>query len=100
MGVYIKSGAKIPKCCAECRYMYGAVFCVCAQGKAKEWRYIDRRHEDCPLVEIKEPHGRLIDADALVKFEDAVSTKVKGVHIMLVDDVRHLAPTVIEGNDE
>lgn len=30
-----------------------------------------KRHDDCPLIEVPEPHGRLIDADALHKlFED------------------------------
>ena len=27
----------------------------------------DHRHSDCPLIEVLEPHGRLIDADALVE---------------------------------
>jgi hypothetical protein len=25
------------------------------------------RHKDCPLVEVPEPHGRLIDADILMR---------------------------------
>lgn len=51
------------------------------------------------IVEVKEPHGRLIDADALVEIENALNTKVRGVHIMFVDDVKYLAPTVIEGSE-
>lgn len=98
MGIYIKSGARIPKCCAECRYMYGAVFCVCAQGKAKEWRYRDRRHEDCPLVEIKEPHGRLIDENAIVNLAN-LNMKVKGIPMVVMEELEFL-PTVIEGSDK
>jgi hypothetical protein len=26
---------------------------------------MDRRHSDCPLIEVPEPHGRLIDAEQL-----------------------------------
>ena len=32
-----------------------------------KWFPNDNRHSDCPLIEVPEPHGRLIDADALVE---------------------------------
>lgn len=71
MGVYIK-GMKMPKCCDSCDF-YDIIlgekpFCdlteknVCAGGfNPRKERMID-----CPLVDVKTPHGRLIDGDLLV----------------------------------
>jgi hypothetical protein len=53
------------------------------------------RPDWCPLVEVKEPHGRLIDADRAT----AESIKGTGKRLLAID----LAPTVIEaerGEDE
>lgn len=70
MGVYAK-GLEIPNCCHECKlrriYQYMKP-CPCPAVSSslvahkKDW---ERRREGCPLIEVKEPHGRLIDADAL-----------------------------------
>lgn len=71
MGVYIKD-MEMPKHCDECR-------CICSRWNGNEmlWRcglsvdpnyiFVDRRdlYDECPLTEVPEPHGRLIDADAL-----------------------------------
>ena len=46
------------------------------------------RHPDCPIVEVKVPHGRLIDADAIQAHE----MDVFGKRLMTIDT----APTVIE----
>ena len=54
MGVYIK-GMEMPKCCNNCDFN---VICNYANGGA-------HRPKGCPLVEVKTPHGRLVDADAL-----------------------------------
>lgn len=54
MGVYI-AGMMMPKCCNNCDFN---VICSYANGGA-------HRPKGCPLVEVKAPHGRLIDADAL-----------------------------------
>ena len=49
--------------------------------------YIECRPEDCPLIEVPEPHGDLIDRDALpkprVEWEDIVN-----------------APTIIPASEE
>ena len=52
MGVYIK-GMEMPERCGQC---------FLRVGNCKQRTYMERRPKDCPLVEIKEPHGRLIDA--------------------------------------
>ena len=72
MGVYIKR-MKMPKECRECYlleyYEYlGETQCsVTRRMLAERGKPIsfDSRPGWCPLVEVTEPHGRLIDADAL-----------------------------------
>lgn len=71
MGIYIK-GAKLPTSCRSCPHEIGG---DCYGGKAKYIRDVDdneeqfrnRRHPNCPLIYILEPHGRLVDADVLYK---------------------------------
>lgn len=68
MGVYIPNG-KIPTTCYGCWAEDGG---HCHAGKPKRIRDIDdyvlarTKHPNCPLIEVKEPHGRLIDVDALL----------------------------------
>ena len=69
MGVYIK-GMKKPEKCLACPMRNYEDWCV-LQEWTTEKDYINYTWEDmrknCPLVEVKEPHGRLIDADEIVK---------------------------------
>ena len=77
MGVYIK-GMKMPKECEYCGFCRfypenGNVWCnaknIILKTKWKEpnWTHLDvKRPEWCPLVEVPELHGDLIDRDALV----------------------------------
>ena len=56
--------------CPLCRYFYsaGITNCMLMQTPlAEDYKTIrfEGRHKDCPLVELPEKHGRLIDADAL-----------------------------------
>ena len=65
MSTLIK-GMKMPKMCLNCRFLelspeHGD-FCILT--KQVHFRF-KNRPKDCPLIEIP-PHGRLIDADALV----------------------------------
>ena len=69
MGIYIKD-AELPTSCRSCPFENGG---DCYGGKAKyimdvddnEEQFRNSRHPNCPLIEVPEPHGRLIDADAL-----------------------------------
>lgn len=63
MGVYIK-GLELPKGCYECPLMDGEY----GDCKAGATGLYDPYMEDCPLIEVPEPHGRLIDGDKL--FDD------------------------------
>ena len=71
MGVYIK-GMKMPKDCRECLmqvyYSSGKTLCKPIDMiLAEDYKPIpfDGRPKWCPLVEVPEPHGRLIDAEKL-----------------------------------
>ena len=48
----------------------------------------DFRPDWCPLTEVKEPHGRLIDADAIQDY----NVETFGQRLLIIDT----APTVIE----
>lgn len=69
MSILIK-GMDMPSSCADCQaYINNGNSCwcvlidkdICDKGK---------RDEDCPLVEVKTPHGKLKDADNLKVFSD------------------------------
>jgi hypothetical protein len=59
MSIFIK-GMEMPAHCGECPIETNE--CRLWENFVARW---ERRHPDCPLVEIPTPHGRLIDADKL-----------------------------------
>ena len=68
MSVLIK-GVKMPKACYECPCQYDLISCqaldfesICEEG----FDCTIQRLPNCPLVEVKTPHGRLIDINTLV----------------------------------
>lgn len=73
MSILIK-GMEMPKNCGECSFLQESVWrgkmfpCVCVAGgfvvKPSE---TDLKDGLCPLVELPEKHGRLIDADELIE---------------------------------
>lgn len=80
MSVLIK-GIEMPKSCWQCQFLAGYSYdglCKAANRWLDDDDYFDWyqypegdidtiKPINCPLVEIPTPHGRLIDADALVK---------------------------------
>ena len=65
MGVYIK-GMEMPKDCLHCPMCDNNDDCVMQEEKNfQTWK---EQKAGCPLVELPENHGRLIDADALTDF--------------------------------
>lgn len=60
MSTLIK-GMKVPKCCSDCPFNPSSLYCSITHSE------IDRDDEfydklpDCPIVELPEHHGRLID---------------------------------------
>ena len=66
-------GMEMPKRCIDCPCEYDCILCK-ATGNQFMYRseanggyvdFCDTRMPDCPLIELP-PHGRLIDADALM----------------------------------
>lgn len=68
MSVYIE-GMEMPDSCNHCFVTPGCCPAVRKRIKSDKpgykWIPANYRHEDCPLIEVPEPHGRLIDADAI-----------------------------------
>ena len=87
MSVIVK-GMEMPKDCDSCKV--GDVV-GCSLWKPMD---IGERHPDCPLVELPEKHGRLIDADALLALLSGC--EVSGSISPLID----VRPTVIEAEGE
>lgn len=90
MSVLIK-GMEMPKDCSECNFMYTTYMLnrhVCLAGDMFEIKVNSGIDANCPLVEIPEPHGRLIDADRAT----AESIKRTGKRLLAIDT----APTIIE----
>ena len=95
MSVLVK-GMEMPENCFECALQTDCGTCgfYSLYVEAGHEVEINKRREDCPLIEVPEPHGRLIDADVLQKrmIEYGWHHPDSTVHEFLEDD----APTVIE----
>ena len=73
MGIY-NPKMKIPDSCWACPFCTEECFGAYKCFDVKEWGSREERAKDCPLVEVKAPHGRLIDADAVY---DAVERRYR-----------------------
>jgi hypothetical protein len=90
MSILIK-GMEMPEKCGSCDLFHveSPMHCTVVKGhKTVGAPYGMPRPDWCPLVEIPEPHGRLIDADRVT----AESIKGTGKRLLAIDT----APTVIE----
>lgn len=115
MGVYIK-GQTMPETCNDCEFLDLDTFDYemhTACGFTGEIVTYDLRHgrnKNCPLIEVAEPHGRLIDADKIDAYKlpiekqessewhkhSAVYKYAAPVFNGALDMVKDHAPTVIE----
>lgn len=109
MGIYIK-GMEMPESCTCCdfRTFDGIIDeCRVLRKFMRGWEYKNGFPTDCPLIEVKEPHGRLIDADKLFgdlkailpwSFETEKERRLYDqidTFKLLIEEV----PTVIEGSE-
>ena len=84
MSIYIKN-AKIPKCCAECPFdTFADDMHYCTTKQLSTEDYWECRPPFCPLTEVPEPHGRLIDADALADDLEASIIELDKVYKAIV----------------
>lgn len=88
MGVYIKD-MEMPENCGKCDTEFAYLV------QCKYWT--GRESDGCPLVPVKTPHGRLIDADALV--DTVVHTNIPADTKEFIEDLIGIAPTVIEAEE-
>ena len=84
MGVYMPT-VEMPTNCTECKLR---LVVGCNPYKDNGLSPSKERHKGCPLVEVKTPHGDLIDREEI---EVVHYTDADGEHI------ETNAPTVIEG---
>lgn len=99
MAIYIK-GMDMPKSCIECP-LHGESACK-AFTTIEPWTFKDdERAAFCPLTEVPEPHGRLIDLDALIDQISIDSAGNRGQYgdEWLFEDTIEKAPTIIERSE-
>ena len=112
MGVFIK-GMEMPQKCGQCKLFHAEhpMYCTASEGhRTVGAPYGMPRPDWCPLTEVKEPHGRLIDADEPMT---KISTMMQEsdyqhegenwiVGLIMARDAIDEAPTVIEaeGSEE
>ena len=106
MSVLIK-GMRMPENCIKCPMQFGGM-CYVMPAEVDEGRVAPTVEEAwkqgkpdwCPLIEIPESHGDLIDRDALLDMVRDVNTdyycEVLGVTVEDIDSV----PTVIERSED
>lgn len=104
----LAKGMKMPRTCNECPcYRRDSFNCMNAFQcnltlKVTNWG-LTERPSDCPLVEVKTPHGRLIDEDEAKEHFYTCETNGRPLHAMELSE--RLAcfdevPTVIEAEGE
>lgn len=100
MSILIK-GMEKPKDCGICPFEF--------DGWPDEWemhcKLLDRQvgyfgkklnmPQNCPLIEVPTPHGRLIDADRLKRQVEGRLWKARDKFVELIDN----APTIIEAEE-
>ena len=99
MSILIK-GMEMPRNCMECGVgISKAANCIMTKPEAWKRAMGTGRQPECPLVEIPTPHGRLIDANAIVftytvarSDDDGHNWLVRAVEQDEIDDM----PTIIE----
>ena len=93
MGVYIK-GMSIPDNCESCAFATGFGFCLAKSDNFCGYTNDCKRPEWCPLVEVPEPHGDLIDKD------DICFSMTNGTDQDIAEEALKEVPTVIEAEGE
>ena len=111
MSVLIK-GMKMPKSCSDCLFFVDGLYdandelcsaCLvkednspsgCGYGEIDGIDHTKGRMCWCPLVEVPEPHGRLIDADEIC------FSMMTGIDQYIAEEAIRESPTVIEAEGE
>jgi len=96
MAVLVK-GIEMPFTCLTCDFhkCAGGVGDFCSLTKRRQFRF-KNRPKDCPLIEVPEPHGDLVDRDKLRSKEFIQNGDAYAV--VMSRDIRN-APTVIPASE-
>ena len=102
----IVNGMKMPQRCLNCpfeeRYSDANYHCLANRGAVIEFDLFGNG-KNCPLVEIKTPHGRLIDADANVAVLNKVLEEVESACqrslLSYAAAIMKECPTIIEAEE-
>ena len=100
MGVFVK-GMYLPPNCCFCPMTNDGFYLCKANNTHKQLEddCEERRPNWCPLIEVPEPHGRLIDADAV--FDNLERTGwYNNADRDIAEDLVLDAPTVIPASEE
>lgn len=98
---------ELPKICAECRFAidaYGSLTdCRCAVLGCGIYKFMARgtkleRHESCPLVELPDIHGRLIDADFIVSCLAEIKDTYPRTY-EIIKGILDRTPTILEATE-
>ena len=101
MSILIK-GMEMPMRCCDCPFYglesagHGMFYDFCKGGEFILYSPDNEIDENCPLVPVPTPHGRLIDADALLM--DANKLRYGEGWLITVENIE-AAPTVIEAEE-
>jgi len=100
MSVLVK-GVEMPKNCDECPFgdWTDASYFHCFSMHYEYMMDHGERLEDCPLVEVPKPHGRLIDAKALWDESDKYEWYCRDEELSRAFRLIADAPTVIEAEE-
>ena len=95
MGFYVPTNrdVKFPKACEQC-YFYDGLLCCVMDTYVHD---PENKHEECPLIEIPDNHGRLIDADALT-ISTAIPLDGKPYRYVHINNIEN-APTIIPAHE-
>lgn len=101
MSILIK-GMEMPKCCNDCRFAWIDTDHHWYCEANKPWGlditdHVMSKHPDCPLIAVP-PHGRLVDADALLVSDHQHYNYIADEFYVEVRTIEN-APTVIEASE-
>lgn len=93
MSIYIK-GMEMPRSCFYCPFQHKNTTECLITHKYYNWG-LTTPPSDCPLIHVP-PHGRLIDADALISRCQDEKGNYYGHDSAVIGEALESAPTVIE----
>lgn len=94
MGMYI-SGINPPKNCGRCPYNYSSIKCKITKTEIDRDDEYKEKLPDCPIAEVKEPHGKLIDVN-MIEYENWYLEETGESYKMIGKDDIDRMSTIIE----